>query len=168
MKKTKKENNWNSVLITALIFIIIGATVYFIQSNQPQNINNNTTSPSINNEVKEIETEEKKEKENKIKEETEKTEETEYKEKEDFKNQEGDNIQISGDKIVSATGFAGASNYKFYLRNGNLYFRNISQSDEEEIIATGVKNLYLENKEVTAELSEEGKIIKENNYITYK
>ena len=48
-----------------------------------------------------------------------------------------------------------------------MYFRNIS-TDKEEIIATGVKELYLENKEVTAELSEEGKIIKENNYINYK
>ena len=29
-------------------------------------------------------------------------------------------------------------------------------------------NLYLENKEVTAELGANGRIVKENNYVTYK
>ena len=98
----------------------------------------------------------------------EETKEEEYDETEEFTNQDGEEVKVSGDKVVSATGFAGASNYKFYLRNGTLYFKNISKDDEEEIIATGVKDLYLENKEVTAELGENGKIVKENNYVTYK
>ena len=88
---------------------------------------------------------------------------------EKFEDQEGKTIEITANKIVSATGFAGASNYKFYLKEETLFFLNIAnKNNKEEIIATGVKDLYLENKEVTAELFENGKIVKENNYITYK
>ena len=157
----RKDNNWKIVLLVAVIFICIGSIAYIFQSNDNEIINN------IKEETKETET---KEIDNKEKDEIVETKEDnseEYKETEKFKNQEGEDVEVSGDKIVSATGFAGASNYKFYLRKGTLYFRNIS-TDKEEIIATGVKDLYLENKEVTAELSEEGKIIKENNYINYK
>ena len=150
----KEENNsWKAVLKAALFIIMVGSAIFIIQS---------TSRPETKDKEDNTKTEEK---EN-TKEET-KKEETEYKEQEEFTNQNGEEVKISGDKVVSATGFAGASNYKFYLRNGTLYFRNISK-DEEEIIATGVKDLYLENKEVTAELSEEGKVVKENNYITYK
>ena len=161
----RKDNNWKIVLLVAVIFICIGSIAYIFQSNDNEIINN------IEEEVKETETKEIDNKEqdeaNEIVETNEDNSSEKYKETEKFKNQEGENVEVSGDKIVSATGFAGASNYKFYLRKGTLYFRNIS-TDKEEIIATGVKDLYLENKEVTAELSEEGKIIKENNYINYK
>ncbi len=161
----RKDNNWKIVLLAAVIFICIGSIAYIFQSNDNEIINN------IEEEVKETETKEIDNKEqdeaNEIVETNEDNSSEKYKETEKFKNQEGENVEVSGDKIVSATGFAGASNYKFYLRKGTLYFRNIS-TDKEEIIATGVKDLYLENKEVTAELSEEGKIIKENNYINYK
>ena len=160
----RKDNNWKIVLLVAVIFICIGSIAYIFQSNDNEIIKDNNNRKE---EVKETET---KEIDNKEKDEIVETKEDnseEYKETEKFKNQEGEDVEVSGDKIVSATGFAGASNYKFYLRKGTLYFRNIS-TDKEEIIATGVKDLYLENKEVTAELSEEGKIIKENNYINYK
>ena len=71
--------------------------------------------------------------------------------------------------MVEATGFAGASNYKFYLRGTTLYFLDTSDANnKEEIIAYNVKDLYLENKEVTAELGANGRIVKENNYVTYK
>lgn len=149
----KKDNNWNAVLTVALFFILVGIAVFIIQSTTKKEINfedNNDkteTKEIINNEE---------------------TKEEEYNETEEFTNQDGEEVKVSGDKVVSATGFAGASNYKFYLRNGTLYFKNISKDDEEEIIATGVKDLYLENKEVTAELGENGKIVKENNYVTYK
>lgn len=86
-----------------------------------------------------------------------------------FENQSGEEVTIEASKIVTATGFAGASNYKFYLRGTTLYFQDTSSSDnKEEIIAYNIKDLYLENKEVTAELGANGKIVKENNYITYK
>ena len=149
----KKDNNWNAVLTVAVFFILVGIAVFIIQSTTKKEINfedNNDkteTKEIINNEE---------------------TKEEEYNETEEFTNQDGEEVKVSGDKVVSATGFAGASNYKFYLRNGTLYFKNISKDDEEEIIATGVKDLYLENKEVTAELGENGKIVKENNYVTYK
>ncbi|MBQ6495389.1 MAG: hypothetical protein IJI49_05245 [Bacilli bacterium] len=149
----KKDNNWNAVLTVAVFFILVGIAVFIIQSTTKKEINfedNNDkteTKEIINNEE---------------------TKEEEYDETEEFTNQDGEEVKVSGDKVVSATGFAGASNYKFYLRNGTLYFKNISKDDEEEIIATGVKDLYLENKEVTAELGENGKIVKENNYVTYK
>ena len=149
----KKDNNWNAVLTVAVFFILVGIAVFIIQSTTKKEINfednndNTETQEIINNEE---------------------TKEEEYDETEEFTNQDGEEVKVSGDKVVSATGFAGASNYKFYLRNGTLYFKNISKDDEEEIIATGVKDLYLENKEVTAELGENGKIVKENNYVTYK
>ena len=159
MRRKKSNSNWSLVLLVAILFIVIGTVVYLIQYNNENKQKNTTTNNVTENNNQEEETKQE------TKEEPDKTE---YKEKEEFENQEGDNVEISGDKIVSATGFAGASNYKFYLRNGTLYFRNISKDTEEEIIATGVKDLYLENKEVTAELTENGKIVKENNYITYK
>ena len=162
MNKRKNESNWNIVLIIALLFIIIGAITCIIQFKQEQLQNNNilkgTKKEEDNIEIKEEDNTEIKEEDNK---------DNKSKE-EEFKNQEGDTVKIEGDKIVSATGFAGASNYKFYLKGSNLYFKNISKDNEEELIATGVKDLYLENKEVVAELLETGKIVKENNYITYK
>ena len=86
-----------------------------------------------------------------------------------YKTQDGEDVTIKADKSVTATGFAGAGNYKFFLRGTTLYFRNTSSDDnQEEVLAYNVKDLYLENKEVVAELGKDGKIVKENNYITYK
>lgn len=84
-----------------------------------------------------------------------------------FENQNGENVTITADKVVSATGFAGASNYQFYLKDDVLYFENISIQNSKEILATGVKDLYLDGNQVTAKLSSEGKIVKENDYIIY-
>ena len=84
-------------------------------------------------------------------------------------NQIGEEITINADKIVTATGFAGASNYKYYLRGSTLYFRNISNSkNEEEIFAYNVKDIYLDGDMVVAELQANGNVVKENSYITYK
>ncbi len=84
-------------------------------------------------------------------------------------NQIGEEITINADKIVTATGFAGASNYKYYLRGTTLYFRNISSSkNEEEILAYNVKDIYLDGDMVVAELQANGNVVKENSYITYK
>lgn len=82
--------------------------------------------------------------------------------------QEGEEVKVDANKMVTATGFSGASNYKFYLRGTTLYFKDTSTGDNpEEIIAYNVKDLYLKNKEVTADLYSDGQIVKENNYITY-
>lgn len=89
-------------------------------------------------------------------------------EKYSFENQNGDDVEIKADKVVEATGFAGASNYKFYLNSeGILYFENISVSNSKEKIASGVDDVYLDGEQVTAKLSKNGKILKENNYIIY-
>ena len=86
-----------------------------------------------------------------------------------FKSQDGEKITIKADKLVTATGFAGASNYKYYLRGTTLYFRDISSSkNEEEILAYNVKDIYLDGDMVVAELQTNGNIVKENSHITYK
>ena len=162
MKKRKNSSNWKAVLIVALIFICVGILTYIVHTQIPKKVlkktNNNVTEKKTNIQNNNKEESNKNEKEESKKQETEK-----------FEDQEGNEVEITGDKIVGATGFAGASNYKFYLKDGTLFFRNISNKEnKEEIIATGVKDLYLENKEVIAELSENGNIVKENNYITYK
>ena len=164
--RKKANSNWKVVLLVALIFIGIGIftfIVHFYSDNKKNSddeiINNNIVDDDAvsDNEGNAIEKDENDKKDNVGKEE------------ESFKDQEGNEVKISGDKVVSATGFAGASNYKFYLKSGILYFRNIASEDsKEEVIATGVKDLYLENKEVVAELNKDGKIVKENNYIIYK
>lgn len=84
-----------------------------------------------------------------------------------YKNQNGDDIEIIADKVVTATGFAGASNFKFYLRKNDLYFENISIENSRERIATNVLDLYLEEEQVVAKLGNDGKIIKDNNYVKY-
>ncbi len=165
MKKGKENSNWSTVLTIALLFIIVGTIAFLLQNNYEKN--KPKDNETIEKETKEEQKPDNEQEEDKVEDKKEE-EKVEYKEQEKFKNQEGETVKIKGDKIVSATGFAGASNYKFYLKDGNLYFKNISTDTEEELIATGVKDLYLENKEVTAELEENGKIVKENNYVIYK
>lgn len=89
-------------------------------------------------------------------------------EKFEFTDDEGNNVEIKADKVVTATGFAGASNYQFYLINKDLYFENISVSGSKEKIATGVSDVYLKGENVTAKLDKDGKVLKENNYIMYE
>ncbi len=151
------DNNWKSVIITAIIFLLIGGAVYaYHEYNTKEEPKEKTKEEiEVDEDIIEVPEEEKEE-------ETPKNEVTET-----FTNQQGKEVKITAEKIVGATGFAGSSSYKYYLIDGNLYYKNIS-SGVEDLIATGVKDLYLENYEVTAELTEEGKIVKENNYVTYK
>ena len=66
---------------------------------------------------------------------------------------------------LNSTGFSGSSNYKYYIKDDNLYFRNISNSNnEEELLANNIKDLYLEGEDVIAVLDKDGKIVKENKY----
>ena len=153
------KNNWNMVLVVAVLFIILGSLAYIFKETKEENISTkeskNTKEEINNNEIENTPDIKEEPKENK--EEQTKT----------FTNHEGEEIKITGEKVVSATGFAGSSNHVFYLKDGSLYYKNIT-SGTEELIATGVKDLYLDRVEVTAELSDSGEIIKENNYITYK
>lgn len=81
----------------------------------------------------------------------------------------GDEILIKADKLVSASGFAGSSNHIFYLIDNYLYYRNISSiNNKEELIATGVEDLFFENTNVFAKLTTNGKILISNSYINYK
>ena len=86
----------------------------------------------------------------------------------DFTDDEGNDVEIKADKIVTATGFAGASNYQFYIIDNDLYFENISISGSKEKIATGVSDVYLKGENVTAKLNKDGKVLKENNYVMYE
>ena len=71
--------------------------------------------------------------------------ENEGKKEYNYKTQDGEDVTIKADKAVTATGFAGAGNYKFFLRGTTLYFRNTSSDDnQEEILAYNVKDLYFE------------------------
>ena len=161
----KKRNNkiWIILGIITFIIIILGITIYLKKENTKEPL-----TPEKELSKEEIETQEdidNTEEENNLTDNTISNTQTKY----EFKNQTGEDIIIEADKLVEATGFSGASNYKFYLKGTVLYFRNISNiNNKEELLAYGVKDLYLENKEVTAELNEQGKIVKENNYVTYK
>lgn len=85
-----------------------------------------------------------------------------------FNDENGNKVEIKADKIVTATGFAGASNYQFYIIDNNLYFENISISDSKEKLASGVNDIYLKGENIVAKLNANGKILKENNYVTYE
>lgn len=153
------------MLIVAVIIVLVGGVTCFVHF----------MDKSSNNEVKESTdksdgTVDNKEDTNSVSEEEEKDEqENEDTQEYDFETQTGEDVKVEANKVVTATGFSGASNYKFYLRGTTLYFRDVSVSDnEEEILAYNVKDLYLENKEVVAVLYSDGEIVKENNYITYK
>lgn len=160
----KKRNNkvWLIIGIILVIIILLGKTIYLNQDKTKEPL---TTEKENQEETETQEDIDNTEEENNLTDNTISNTQTKY----EFKNQTGEDIIIEADKLVEATGFSGASNYKFYLKGTVLYFRNISNiNNKEELLAYGVKDLYLENKEVTAELNEQGKIVKENNYVTYK
>ena len=172
MKRKKKKKNNLITFISILVVISIG--VYLIYNNLDKKNNKPDNKTSDKTEIKE-ESNTKKEETNNKKEETIPEEEQKQEQKEEkpeeyeFNTQEGEEVKVDANKMVEATGFSGASNYKFYLRGTTLYFKDVSISEtEEEILAYNVKDLYLKNKRVTAELYSDGKIVKENNYITYK
>ena len=174
MSRRRKKKDTISIIGKVLIIclaILIGYFSYTKYGNKVLNQINNTSNQvekkdnNDNNkkeDIKENKTTTKTENDNK------KKEEDESNKKYTYKNQEGEKVTIKADKSVEATGFAGASNHKFFLRGTTLYYKNISSGEEEVIIAYNVKDLYIENKEVTADLDKDGKIVVENNYITYK
>lgn len=169
-KKRKRKNNGLGIVLLVVVGVLLaggfyGYRYYF------QDDTRKTDTKKVDNERKNNNVEDKREVSEEVTEEEDKKQQesqepTEY----NFETQASDEeVKVEANKVVSATGFSGASNYKFYLRGTTLYFRNVSYSDsQEEIIAYNVKDIYLENKEVTAELYSDGKIVKENNYITYK
>ena len=167
MRRRKGFNGGIILVIIVLVVALIGGGAYFLLNDNDSSTSNVTrdkektgeSSSSIDDTDDTTVTEEEQKKEQ----EAEAT--TDY----DFDTQTGEEVKVEANKVVEATGFSGASNYKFYLRGTTLYFRDVSVStNEEEILAYNVKDLYLENKQVTAELYSDGEIVKENNYITYK
>ena len=173
--RRKKGFNGGILVIIVLVIAVIGGGAYFLLNDNDSSKSNVTrdkektgdgsssiddagdSTSNSSDDTTVTEEEQKKEQE------AEKT--TDY----DFNTQTGEEVKVEANKVVEATGFSGASNYKFYLRGTTLYFRDVIVStNEEEIIAYNVKDLYLENKQVTAELYSDGEIVKENSYITYK
>lgn len=87
----------------------------------------------------------------------------------EFKTQLGEDVIIKADKLVTATGFAGATNHHFYLKNNDLYYRNTSSLNEAEIlIAKNIDDVYLEQDQVIATLKRDSKIMSLNSYLKYK
>ena len=165
-KRRRKKQESLSIIGKVIILIIdvfVGFFTYQNYGNKVLNKVNNTTNK-----------EKKDKKEETAKEETTSSTTKEENKKEEgnkkytYENQEGEKVTIKADKSVEATGFAGASNHKFFLRGTTLYYKNISSGEDEIILAYNVEDLYIENKEVTALLSKDGKIVTENNYINYK
>ncbi len=86
-----------------------------------------------------------------------------------FKSQDGEKITIKADKLVTAKGFAGASNHVFYLKGQTLYYRNIStENNNEELLAYNINDIFVEGDMVVATKQSNSEIITENNYITYR
>ena len=160
-----KNNNWKLVLVLAFIIVVVGGIVFIYHHNiqndkifddvgKEDNVSGDNDSDVVDDST---------EKEQKDEQKADDTQEYNY------ITQDGEEVKVEANKAVEATGFSGASNYKFYLRGTTLYFLDASiSSNTEEILAYNVKDLYLENKEVVAELYSDGEIVKENSYITYK
>lgn len=168
-RRRKRKQDTLSIIGKVLILLLAIIAGYFTYKNYKS---------EVLNKIKTTNTKEESTKDNQPKEET-KNEKITTDKKEDnkkeagknkytYEDQEGEKVTIKADKSVEATGFAGASNHKFFLRGTTLYYKNISSEEEEVVLAYNVEDLYLENKEVTALLSKDGKIVEENNYITYK
>jgi hypothetical protein len=171
MRKRRKKNKHKTLIILIGVIIVLAASILYGYKNYFKSDTTNVESKKVKNNDSDSNIEEKREVDETLtEEEDKKNQENQDTSEYSFETQSSDEeVKVDANKVVSATGFSGASNYKFYLRGTTLYFRNVSSSDnEEEIIAYNVKDIYLENKEVTAELYSDGKIVKENNYITYK
>ena len=69
---------------------------------------------------------------------------------------------------LTATGFAGASNTIFYLKDNNLYL--YIYDGDDDLLASGVNKIYYENNSsqiITATLNKESNVIKDSSYINY-
>ena len=174
-KRTKRKQRNGSSFVVILLVLLIGGVIIYTTiatknanlSNQTKNTNNIKDSTDVTDKKENSTTTNQKNdtEDNNQQSSSDSTKENEY----TYENQAGEEVKVEANKVVEATGFAGASNYKFYLKGTTLYFKNISNPEnEEELLAYNVEDLYLENKEVTAKLASNGKIVKENNYITYK
>lgn len=144
------------ILALFIILVVILGTLYLTNANNSKN-EKKAEKATKTTEIKE-------EKDNSQTEEVEEEGTNNYV----FTDDEGNDVEIKADKVVTATGFAGSSNYQFYLIGTDLYFENISITDSKEKIAEGIEDVYLKGEYVTAVLGENGKILKENNYITYE
>lgn len=177
-RKKKQQQETLSIIGKVLILCLVVIAGYFTYVNYGDKTLNEINNKTLKTEKKKEEKTEQEKNDKETEKKEEKTEQTtknesstnndEGEKKYTYKNQEGEKVTIKADKSVEATGFAGASNHKFFLRDTTLYYKNISKDEEEVILAYNVEDLLLENKQVTAVLAKDGKIVTENNYITYK
>lgn len=77
-------------------------------------------------------------------------------------------VNIVANYALTATGFAGASNTIFYLKDNNLYL--YIYDGDDDLLASGVNKIYYENNSsqiITATLNKESNVIKDSSYINY-
>jgi hypothetical protein len=78
------------------------------------------------------------------------------------------NTEIVADKIIDIDDAEDLKDLKYYLRDNNLYFRNISKNEKEALYAENVKDIRYSNGYVNVILYENGNIIKESSLIRYE
>ena len=83
-------------------------------------------------------------------------------------NSDSTNNEIVADKIVSIDDENELKDLKYYIRDNKLYFKNISKNEEEALYAENVKDIKYSNGYINVVLYENGKIIKESNFIRYE
>lgn len=77
-------------------------------------------------------------------------------------------VNIVANYALTATGFAGASNTIFYLKDNSLYLYIYDGNDD--LLASGVNKIYYENNSsqvITATLNKDSNVIKDSSYINY-
>lgn len=77
-------------------------------------------------------------------------------------------VNIVANYALTATGFAGASNTIFYLKDNNLYL--YIYDGDDDLLASGVNKIYYENNSsqvITATLNKDSNVIKDSSYINY-
>ena len=183
-KRSRSRKKENRFPLVAVFLIVVAFICYIAYSNSDKILNssipnknttstdnkssknNSSTKEDTSSSIKDTsssQSSQKKEEAQKNKQESEKAKEYTF----DSQTSQAE-VKVEANKVVEATGFAGASNYKFYLRGTTLYFKDVSSGNPEEILAYNVRDIYLKNNEVTAKLYSDGKIVKENDYIDYE
>ncbi len=77
-------------------------------------------------------------------------------------------VNIVANYALTATGFAGASNTIFYLKDNSLYL--YIYDGDDDLLASGVNKIYYENDSsqvITAILNKDSNVIKNLSYINY-